>query len=98
MLPSPPPSPSPGAAQAQPGFKASAEPRKRKGPTVIDLAAVSDNESSKSVELAGDRQDLSEASGDEKLRYLLDVPAAGKSLRTRAVQRQQRGQQLQRCR
>jgi hypothetical protein len=96
MLPSPPPSPSPGAAQAQPGFKASAEPRKRKGPTVIDLAAVSDNESSKSVELAGDRKDLSEASGDEELRDRLDGPAAGR--RTQAVQRQQKGQQLQRRR
>ena len=62
--------------------------------SVIDLAADTDNESSKLVD--DDGQGLFETSGDEELLARLDGPAAGR--RTRAVQRQQRGQQPQRRR
>ena len=95
------PPPRTGAAELDPGSKASAAPRQRIGPgkaftsPIIDLAADSDDESSKSVELARDGQGRPEASepGDEELLARLDGPAAGK--RARAVQTQQTGRQPQ---
>ena len=85
MIPPPPP-PRPGAAEPAPAAG--------KASTVIDLVADTDNESSKLVD--DDGQGQPETSGDEELLARLDGPEAER--RTRAVQRQQRGQQPQRRR